>query len=308
LRLRRLGNGVQVVVVGSVGLDTIETPFERREGLLGGSLSYACTAAAFFSKVGMVGIVGDDFPREYVALYRRAGIDLGGLAEARGKTFRWSGVYAPDMISRRTLCTELNVFESFSPEIPDAYCRAPFLLLGNISPELQLRVLAQMKRPRFTVADTMDLWINIARDDLLRVIAKVNMLMLNDGEARLLTGEHNLRQCAETIAEWGPEYVLIKKGEHGAMLVSKAGVWLVPAYPVEAVRDPTGAGDSFAGGFLGRLAAGGKVTTPAVREALLYGAVVASFDVEDFSVGRLQGLKRRHIEARLRELRRMISV
>jgi cytidine kinase len=304
----REGREVQLVAVGSIGLDTIETPFERREDLLGGSLSYACAAAALFARVGMVGVVGDDFPRAHIALYRRLGIDLRGLAEAQGRTFRWSGAYAPDMVNRRTLATELNVFASFSPEIPEGYRRAPFLLLGNISPELQLRVLAQMRRPRFTMADTMDLWINTARDALMSVIARVDMLTLNDGEARLLTGQHNLRRCAEIIAGWGPRYVLIKKGEHGAMLVSPDGIWLAPAYPVEAVRDPTGAGDTFAGGFLGRLAEAPRLTRRAVREALLYGAVLASFSVEDFSLGRLQGLKRGDVDARLRELRRMMTV
>jgi len=299
---------VRLVAVGSIGLDTIETPQERKEDLLGGSLSYACSAASFFTKVGMVGIVGDDFPEAYLEGYRRFGIDLRGLVRVPGRTFRWSGVYDQDMINRRTLSTELNVFETFSPGIPEAYRAAPFLLLGNISPELQLKVLSQMRRPRFVVADTMDLWINIAREALMGVIARVDMLTLNDSEARLLTEQHNLRQCAEQILGWGPKYVVIKKGEHGAMLVSRAGVFLLPAYPVERVRDPTGAGDSFAGGMLGVLARGGKVDERAVRAALLTGAVVASFGVEAFSLERLQTLTRRQIEKRLAELKKMTRI
>ena len=295
-------------MVGSIGIDTIETPFARHADLLGGSLSYACPAASFFARVGMVGIVGKDFPRKHFRLYRSFGIDVAGLQQVAGKTFRWSGVYEADMINRRTLSTELNVFADFSPELPAGYRQAPFVLLGNISPELQLHVLSQAKRAKFVVADTMDLWINTARAPLVKLIGKVHMLTLNDGEARLLTEEHNLKSCADKIMEWGPRYVVIKKGEHGAMLFSKAGVFLVPAYPVDKVVDPTGAGDSFAGGFLGRLARTGKVTDHAVREALLCGSVVASFGVEQFSVAGLRQLTAGKIARRLAELERMTRV
>jgi sugar/nucleoside kinase (ribokinase family) len=304
---------VDVVVVGSIGLDTIETPFEKRRDLLGGSVSYACAASAFLSSVGMVGVVGTDFPPACRDVYRRFGIDLEGLALVAGKTFRWSGIYEADMINRRTISTELNVFERFSPELPASYAKAPFFLLGNISPELQLRVLQQAQSPVFVVADTMDLWIRMARKPLNQVIRRVHMLMLNDAEARQLTGRYNLVECARDILAMGPRYVVIKKGEHGAMLVSKAGVFLVPAYPVDVVRDPTGAGDSFAGGFLGALAqarAGGRgaIRESEVRQALLYGSVIASFNVEDFSLNRLQVLKRSDVEARLRQLKQMMSV
>jgi cytidine kinase len=309
-RIRKAGRGndVQVVAVGSIGIDAIETPFTKRENLLGGSMSYACAASSFFARTGMVGIVGDDFAGEYTAAYESFGIDLTGLTRAPGSTFRWSGVYDADMINRRTLSTELNVFEAFSPELPGAYRDAPFLLLGNIAPSLQLRVLAQVRRPKFVVADTMDLWINIAREELMGVIGKVNMLTLNDGEARLLTGSHNLRQCARAIMAWGPQYVVIKKGEHGAMLFSEAGIFLVPAYPVEEVVDPTGAGDCFAGGFIGALASGGRATLARVRRALLHGSVVASFGVEAFSVDRLKTLTKCDLGRRLAELRRMMRV
>lgn len=299
---------VKLVAVGSIGLDTIETPSERRVDILGGSLSYACVAAACFARVGMVGVVGQDFPRRYLSLYRRSGIDLAGLRQEPGQTFRWSGVYEADMINRRTLSTELNVFARFTPELPPAYRRVPHVLLGNISPGLQLHVLKQVERPRFILADTMDLWIRTDRKTLLKVIRRATMLTLNDSEARQLTGEHNLRQAARHILKWGPTYVVIKKGEHGAMLFSRNGIFLVPAYPVEDVRDPTGAGDSFAGGFMGLLAARGRLDESSVRAALVAGSVVASFGVEAFSLDRLHRLSGARIRARMQELERMVRI
>ena len=268
-------------------------------------MSYACAAASFFARTGMVGVVGEDFPLAHRAVYEAFGIDLAGLARAPGRTFRWQGVYDADLINRRTLRTELNVFESFAPELPAAYREAPFLLLGNIAPGLQRRVLEQMRRPKFVVADTMDLWINTARAELLEVLERVDLLTLNDAEARLLTGRHHLPQCARAIREWGPRYVVIKKGEHGAMLFGERRVFLAPAYPVETVVDPTGAGDCFAGGLIGALAAGGRVTPARLRRALLQGSVVASFGVEDFSLERLRRLRRSDLGRRLAELRRM---
>ncbi len=297
-----------LVIVGSIGVDDIATPFERRTSLLGGSVSYACAAAAFFSPVGMVGIVGTDFPAKYLEAYRRMGIDLQGLQQAEGRTFRWSGEYDADMINRRTLLTELNVFETFMPELPEAYRDASFLLLGNIAPSLQLHVLKECRRPKFVVADTMDLWIKNTRAALMKVISRVDMLTLNDSEARLLTGLYSLRKAASRILEYGPRYVVIKKGEHGALLVSHAGNFLVPAFPLEDVRDPTGAGDMFAGAFLGALAKAGTVNRRTVREALLYGSVVASFGVESFSLDRLLVLKRVEIARRLGELKAMMRV
>lgn len=302
-------SNIDLVIVGSIGLDDIETKFEKRESLLGGSVSYACAAASFFANTGMVGIVGSDFSVEHMDIYRRFGIDLTGLVrDDSGKTFRWSGVYEDDMINRRTLFTELNVLEKFAPELPESYRDAAYILLGNIQPELQLHVLDEARSPKFVIADTMDLWINIAKDALLQVISKVNMLALNDSEARLLTGEHNLKTCAQKILDMGPDYVVIKKGEHGAMLVSRSGIFLVPAYPVDTVVDPTGAGDSFAGGFMGYLANRGAVNDSIVKEALLCGSVVASFGVEAFSLERLSELTQEKIEARLAELKDMISI
>ncbi len=299
---------VSLVIVGSIGLDTIETKFDKRENLLGGSVSYACAAASFFTRTGMVGVVGTDFPEEYMACYKKFGIDLDGLMTEEGKTFHWSGVYEDDMINRRTLATELNVFADFAPELPESYRDAPFILLGNISPELQLHVLSQARSPKFVIADTMDLWINIADEPLMDVISKVNMLTLNDSEARLLTQEHNLKTCAKKILDMGPDYVVIKKGEHGAMLVTRDGIFLVPAYPVDEVHDPTGAGDSFAGGFMGYLAKQGEVTDRVVKEALLCGSVVASFGVEAFSLESLESLTIEQIDARLTELKEMIQL
>lgn len=299
---------IDVVVVGSIGLDTIETKYERQEDVLGGSVSYACAAASFFASVGMVGVAGTDFPDEFMEAYRHFGIDLEGLTLAEGETFRWSGVYEDDMINRRTLSTCLNVFADFTPSLPEHYQAAPYVLLGNISPELQLHVLSQVKSPKFVIADTMDLWINTADEALMEMISRVNMLTLNDGEARLLTQEQNLKGCARRILDMGPDYVVIKKGEHGAMLASADGLYLLPAYPVDDVVDPTGAGDSFAGAFLGSLSRQGRVDDATVFEALLFGSVVASFGVEAFSLNRLEMLNNAEIEQRLKELKNMIRI
>ncbi|NQT94370.1 MAG: sugar kinase [Lentisphaerae bacterium] len=299
---------MKLVVVGSIAIDEIETSRERRDNLLGGSVSYACAAASFFTKTGMVGVVGDDFSDDYTGLYSDLGIDMAGLERVSGKTFRWSGVYDKDMINRQTRSTDLNVFESFSPTLPGCYRKAPYLLLGNISPSLQLEVFSQAEEPEFVVADTMDLWINTDRDALMEVIARVNMLTLNDSEAHLLIGHRNLRKCAEEILAMGPQYVVLKKGEHGAMLVSESGIFLVPAFPVTVLKDPTGAGDSFAGGFLGFLAGAGSLDDSAMRESLLRGSVVASFGVEEFSLDRLEKLTRSEIDERVAALKKMISV
>lgn len=299
---------VELVVVGSIGLDTIATPWEERHEILGGSVSFACAGASFFSSVGMVGVVGDDFPEDYLNLYRGFGIDLQGLQRVPGRTFRWSGVYDADMNNRRTLLTELNVFAAFQPELPVAYRRAPYVFLANIAPDLQLHVLSQVESPKFVAADTMDLWINTARERLLKVIASVDLLTLNDSEARLLAGESNLVKAARKIMGWGPAYLIIKKGEHGAMLFSAAGVAVVPAFPLESVLDPTGAGDTFAGGFMGALAEADSVDPFALRRAMAYGSVVASFGVEAFSLDRLQRLTRAEIDGRLLAFRELIRL
>lgn len=296
---------VRVVVVGSVAIDTIKTPWERRANILGGSASYAAAAASFLAPVGMVGVVGTDFPRTYRRLYESLGIDLSGLQVMEGKTFRWTGIYEKNMDQRRTICTELNVFAAFQPDLPEAYRRAPFVLLGNIAPDLQCHVLRQVEKPLFVMADTMDLWINTTRETLKEVIRRVDLLTLNESEAYHLTGKAGLVKAAERLLAMGPRYVLIKKGKHGSALFSKDGAFLLPAFPLREVKDPTGAGDSFAGGLIGYLAQQDQTDAATLRAAMLYGSVVASFGVEDFSLDRLARLTKREIEQRVRAFRRM---
>jgi sugar/nucleoside kinase (ribokinase family) len=299
---------VRLWIVGSIGIDTIATRAGRRANLLGGSVTYACAAASFFAPVGAVGVVGDDFPASFESRYRRFGIDLAGLQRRRGRTFHWEGVYEDDMINRRTVATELGVFADFTPELPAAYRGAPFVMLGNIGPSLQLHVLDQAAGARFVAVDTMDLWIRTARPDLERVIRRCHLLTLNDGEARLLTGRHNLRDCAEALLVMGPRYVVIKKGEHGALLFGADGLAIVPAYPVREVCDPTGAGDAFAGALMGALARAGRTDPAALRQALLQASVVASFGVEAFSLERLESLTPAEIVGRVAELRAMAAL
>ncbi len=298
----------QLVIVGSIGIDTIETPREKRVEILGGSVSYACAAASFFVKTGMVGVVGTDFPPEHRDLWEKMGIDLAGLQTADGKTFRWSGVYEANMDNRRTLLTELNVFERFTPELPEAYRDAPFLFLGNIAPELQLHVLEQVRSPEFVLIDTMDLWINIARGKLVEVVGKCDMLTLNESEARLFTGAHSLMDAAEVLLAMGPEFVLIKKGAAGSMLFSKNGIFLLHAFPLADFKDPTGAGDTFAGGLMGALAESGRTDEKSIRRAMLYGSVTAAFGVEEFSLERLATLDRQQIETRADSLKSMCRI
>jgi len=299
---------VDLIIVGSIGIDTIETPTEKREEILGGSVSYACAAASFFTHTGMVGVVGTDFPQEFLDTWKNMSIDLEGLQTVEGKTFRWSGVYEENMDNRRTLSTDLNVFETFSPELPEDYRDAPYLFLGNIHPALQLHVLEQVRNPKFILIDTMDLWINIDKANLTKVIGKCHMLTLNESEAQLFTGEHSLNQAAKQLLELGPEYVLIKKGGNGSMLFTKDDVFLLHAYPLDSFEDPTGAGDTFAGGLMGALAASGKTDKEAIRQAMVQGSIVASFGVEEFSLDRLISLDREAIEARVSTFKTMCQI
>ena len=299
---------VDLTIVGSIGIDTIETPAEKQEEILGGSVSYACAAASFFTRTGMVGVVGTDFPQEFRDIWTQMRINLEGLQTVEGKTFRWSGVYEENMDNRRTLSTELNVFETFSPELPDDYREAPYLFLGNIHPALQLHVLEQVRNPRFILIDTMDLWINIDKEDLVKVIGKCHMLTLNESEAQLFTGAHTLNQAAQQLLELGPEYVLIKKGGNGSMLFTNDDVFLLHAYPLDRFKDPTGAGDTFAGGLMGALAASGRADREAIRQAMVYGSIVASFGVEEFSLDRLRQLDRGEIENRIAEFKEMCRI
>jgi len=301
-----MSDPIQLIAVGSIGIDTVETPVEKRVDILGGSATFACIASSFFTKTGMIGVVGTDFPETYRKAYVDAGIDLEGLQVEGGQTFRWSGVYEQNMDVRRTLSTDLNVLEHFSPEMPEAYKQSPYLFLGNISPELQLHVLDQISEAQFIMADTMDLWINITRPKLVELIERVTLLTINESEARELTGKHSLIQSAYEIMEMGPEYILLKKGEHGSMLFSKDNVFLLPAFPLADVCDPTGAGDTFAGAFMGALAAGGTADEAGLRNAMIYGSVVASFGVQDFSIEGLEKLTREDIETRADQYRNML--
>ena len=306
--ITRSSPSVRLVVVGSIGLDAIATPQARRRNVLGGSVTHACAAASFFCKTGMVGVVGADFPASFRNLYRRLGIDTRGLERIAGKTFRWSGVYEADMNNRRTLKTELNALARFDPVLPEPYRRAPYLFLANMQPALQLRVLDQMRAPRFVAADTMDLWIRTARSDLDAVLKRVDLVTLNDSEARELTGSHNVIRAAKQVMAMGPRYVALKKGEHGAILLSRAGISLLPAFPVEQVVDPTGAGDTFAGGFMGALARSGRADADALRQAMVVGSVMASFCVESFGPDAVADLTPAGIRSRVTRFRKMLAL
>jgi sugar/nucleoside kinase (ribokinase family) len=300
---------MSVLIVGSIALDDIKTQLAEHKNLLGGSASYGAVSASNFSPVSLVGIVGEDFPKEHVELFRNRQIDLAGLQIVPGKTFRWSGEYMWDMNTRETRSVELNVFETFTPVLPEGYRQTPIVLLANIAPDLQHHVLDQVSQPRFVIADTMDLWINIAKDSLTRLIGRVDMLILNDGEARQFTGETSLIKAGKKIREMGPAYVAIKKGEHGCLLFGpEAEFFSCPAFPLEDIHDPTGAGDTFAGGLAGYLAANcgtGEVTFEALKKAVVYGSVLASFNVEAFSLERLKTVDSAQIESRYDLFRRI---
>lgn len=293
-----------VLVVGTVTLDTVETPSKRVEDVLGGSGVYAAVAASFFgTTVQLVGVVGADFPQAYTDFLQTRGIDLQGLERVEdGKSFRWGGRYAEDFNVRDTLFTELNVIEDFQPVLPKVYKDTPYIFLANNSPVLQLSIIEQATDPRLIACDTMDFWINEEREALEALLARVDILILNDSEARLLTGDSNLVRAAETILRYGPERVIIKKGEHGAISVTESSYFNAPAYPLTQVTDPTGAGDSFAGGMMGCLASLRGISEEAIRSAMIYGAVVASFNIEDFSVNRQKRVAFSEISSRYREL------
>jgi sugar/nucleoside kinase (ribokinase family) len=296
---------MSVLIVGSTALDSIKTPKAENPRLLGGSASHAAVAASFFSPVQMVGIVGEDFPKRYIQLYRKHNIDLEGLQITPGKTFHWSGEYEVNMNNRRTLATELGVFESFTPTLPPAYQKTGFVLLANIAPSLQSHVLDQMSKPKFVVADTMDLWLNIAMADLLKLLRRVDGFVLNESEARQLTQEDNLIKAARKLHKLGPRYVIVKKGEHGSILSSPEGFFIAPAYPLERVIDPTGAGDSFVGGMMGYLAASKGSLESNLRRAMIYGSVTASFCCEGFGLNATVKASREAIEKRVAELVKM---
>ncbi|MDQ6623975.1 MAG: PfkB family carbohydrate kinase [Verrucomicrobiota bacterium] len=297
---------MSVLIVGSIALDTVKTPVEEHADLLGGSASYAAVGASFFSPVKLVGVVGDDFPESEFSFWKSRGIETEGVQRAQGKTFRWSGEYAWDLNTRETRSVNLNVFEHFRPELPNEYKKTDFVLLANIAPALQSHVLDQMEKPRFVVADTMDLWIETARADLDALLPRVDLLILNDSEARELTKETSLIKAGRKILRAGPKYVAVKKGEHGALLFGENEFFSCGAYPLEDIHDPTGAGDTFAGGVAGYLAAnGGALDFSAFRRAMIYGSVLASFNVEAFSLERMRTLTKKEIEERYQVFRSM---
>jgi sugar/nucleoside kinase (ribokinase family) len=297
-----------IVVVGSLGLDTIQTPVGRAEEVLGGSAAYFALAARHFLPVSLVAVVGTDFPAAALAMLDHPEIDLEGVERAEGKTFRWEGVYSKDMNSRETLRTELNVFETFRPELPPRVTSLRNVFLANIDPVLQRRVLEQLRHPRLVLADTMNFWIQTKREELLRTLRQVRMLLINEEEARDLTGEPLTHRAARAILDLGPETVVIKQGEHGAFVQSADIYFTCPAYPVESLVDPTGAGDTFAGGFFGALARMGRVTELNLRRAVVYGVVLASFAVERFGVTGLLGVEREEILRRAAAIQRMSRI
>ena len=297
-----------LLVVGSVALDSIETPNERRDDVLGGSAVHFSFAASYFSSVRLVGVVGEDWPHEHTQLLQSRGIDTAGLEIVPGgKTFRWSGKYLPNMNDRETLEVHLNVFGEFAPVLSAEFCRCPFVFLANGSPVLQLNVLDQMTGVTLAVADTMDLWISTQRDELMQLLKRIDGLVINDAEARLLTDDENLVRAGHRVREMGPKFVIIKKGEHGAMFFSEHETYVLPAYPTEEVIDPTGAGDAFAGGMMGFLAENGRFDPPTLKEAMAYGILAASFTVEDFSLERMKQIRRTDLDQRMVQYRQMLS-
>lgn len=299
---------MSLLVVGTLAYDTVETVFARRAEVLGGSATYFAIGASRFAPVSLVGVVGEDFRKGDLELLRSAGVDTRGVEVAKGRTFRWSGRYEGDWNKRVTLETQLNVLAEFDPKVPAAQRASRYLFLANASPEVQLKALLQVEAPAFTMIDTMNLWIDHARDALLAVLRKVDAIVLNDEEARMLTGERNLIKAAGAVLGLGPRYVVLKKGEHGAFVMGGDLHFALPAYPVENVVDPTGAGDSFAGGFMGYLAATGRHDPAALRKAMLYGTITASFCVQAFSVEALTGLTRPKIDERYDELLQIVTV
>ncbi len=298
---------MSLVIVGSVAFDTIETPFGRRERIVGGSGTYCSLAASYFTKPRVVGVVGRDFPRTAMVFLKSRGVDLRGLRVRAGKTFHWEGRYEKDPNQRTTVRTELNVFGDFRPTVPAAYAGADIVYLANIDPDAHPAILGQFRKPKLVAMDTIRFWIETKRPAILRELARVDILFANDEEARLLSGELNLVAAGQALAGFGPRLVVLKKGEHGALVFGRDLLFGVLAHPCAHVIDPTGAGDSFAGGFLGYLDRAGRFATPEVRRAAVYGSVLASFAIEDFGIDRFRTLDRAAVEGRFREFKRLMS-
>ena len=300
---------MSLLVTGSLGIDTVETPHGKAGEVLGGSAVYFAVAATHFTDVRLVGVVGEDFPQSFSDLMKQAGIDLAGLEIRKGsKTFRWSGKYSEDMNDRDTLDVQLNVLEEKGPTVPAAFADSDILFLANTHPALQREMRSQVKNPRLTVCDTMDLWIESARDDLLKTLKVVDGLVINDGEARQLTGKNDNIAAAAALLKLGPRFAVVKKGEHGAILVTEKGLSVIPAYPTMDVVDPTGAGDSFAGGMLGYLCTQAEIDDAALKRSLIRGTVTASITIEDFSLTRIKDTTRDEIEKRVRAFSEMLRI
>ncbi len=296
---------MSILAVGSVAFDTLKTPFGEVDKILGGALSHFSLAASFFTNVGMVAVVGEDFTDKEREVFEGRSIDLAGLQTAPGKTFRWGAEYGYDLNERTTLFTELNVFENFKPTIPDDYRTSDFVFLGNIHPTLQVDVVGQVKSPKLIAADTMNYWIEGTPDELRQMLERVDVLLINDSETRQLSEEYNLVRAAEKIHAMGPKTLVVKRGEHGVLLFNESHRFAAPAYPLETVFDPTGAGDTFAGGFLGYLASQESLTDDALRQAIIFGSALGSFCVEDFGTRRLESISRADVDDRYREFKKL---
>ncbi len=296
---------MKLLVVGSVALDAVETPFGKEESILGGSASYFSLAASAFTKAGVVAVVGRDFPDKYLELFKSKGIGLEGVAKASGETFRWEGRYGYDLGDPETLGTYLNVFQDFDPVIPESYRNAEYVFLANIDPELQLNVLKQIDSPKLVACDTMNYWIENKPNELREVLRNIDILMINDSETRALAGEPRITNAAKAVLDMGPRSLIVKRGEYGALMFSGQEVFWAPSYPLEKVVDPTGAGDTFAGGFMGYVANREATTALGFKNAIVYGSVIASFTVEDFSVRRLAKLEKEEIDTRFRAFLRL---
>src|SRR5690349_19764376 len=298
---------MSLLVVGSVALDSVETPFGKADNVIGGSANFFSASASVLSPVQVVGVIGDDYPTDQLKPLEKRGVDFAGVERAKGTSFRWRGRYRHDLNVAETLETHLGVFSHFSPKIPPQFKNTPFVFLGNIDPRLQLDVLTQVAKPKLVACDTMNFWIESRRPDLVKLLAHVDLITLNDAEARQLTEEFNLVRAARWIMERGPKHVVIKKGEHGAFMFTHSSVFFAPAYPLEAVFDPTGAGDSFAGGFMGYLASTDDLSDANLRRAVVYGSAMGSFAVEKFSVDRLLEITPDDLRARVGDFHRLVS-
>jgi sugar/nucleoside kinase (ribokinase family) len=294
-----------IVVVGSVAFDSVKTPFGEANDVLGGSATYFSTSASYFSDVSLVAVVGEDFPKKHIDFLKMKGIDTRGLEISKGETFRWKGEYSYELNEAQTLDTKLNVFQQFKPRLPEEYRDSDIVFLANIDPDLQRDVLKQVNRPKLVAADTMNFWIEGKKDSLLETLSLVDVLLINDGEARQLSGEPNLVKAARTIMGFGPKTLVIKRGEYGVLMFHENSIFSAPAYPLENVFDPTGAGDTFAGGFVGYLANTMDLSESAMRRAIIMGSVMASYNVEDFSLKRIRELDYKEIESRYKEFKHL---